>query len=218
MAQKIIVGLTGGFGVGKSAVAQKFRTLGAEVIDADEIAHHALKKGSAAFEFVAELFPEAMHKKGKRLDRAKIAEVVFKDAAKRTALEKIIHPYVFERLEAKIKASEHAVVLAEVPLLFEAGFDKFCDYVLVITCHHGIKRKRLHGKGFSDTEIIARERAQLSETRKAERADFIIDNSKTIYQTGREIEKLWYKLISLTKTNKKKKTEELKEQDINDER
>ena len=133
------------------------------------------------------------------MDRDMLAEIVFSDPKRRKELEKIIHPYVYEKIKARIEASERRVVIMEVPLLFEAGFEKLCDKVLVVTCNSTVKMKRLKRKRFPAEEVRARERAQMSEALKVQKADFIIDNSKSIYQTQREIERLWCKFISLSK-------------------
>jgi len=199
MVQKLVIGLTGGFGVGKSSVAQQFKNLGAEVIDADEIAHSAMKKRSLIFDAIIELFEEALHPGGKKMDREKIAEIVFADSKKRKELEAIIHPYVLKKIKEKIEASERRVILVEVPLLFEAGFETLCDKVVVVTCNATVKMKRLKNKRFTEQEVRARERAQMAEALKAQKGNFIIDNSKSIYQTQRETERLWYKFVSLSK-------------------
>ena len=199
MVQKLVIGLTGGFGVGKSSVAQRFKNMGAEVIDADEIAHDAMKKGSPIFDPIIELFEEALHPGGKKMDREKIAEIVFSNSKKRKELEAIIHPYVYKKIKERIEASERPVILVEVPLLFEAGFETLCDKVVVVTCNSTVKMKRLKNKKFTEQEVRARERAQMAEALKAQKGHFIIDNSKSIYQTQREIERLWYKFVSLSK-------------------
>ncbi len=199
MVQKLVVGLTGGFGVGKSSVAQLFRKAGAEVIDADKIAHDALKKGSPIFDHVAVLFGEAWERGGKKLNREKIAQEIFADPEKRKQLESLVHPYVYEKIKEKIDRAVKRVVLVEVPLLFEAGFETLCDKTLVVKCNSVVKQKRLKSKRFSIEEIRAREKAQMPESLKAQKADFILDNSKFISQTQREVERLWYKFESLSK-------------------
>ncbi len=199
MEKKLIVGLTGGFGVGKSSVAQLFKNRGAEVIDADKIAHDAMKKGSPAFDRVVELFGEALHPGGKKMDREKLGRIVFADPKRRKGLEGILHPYVLEKIKEKLAATDRRVVLVEVPLLFEAGFETLCDKVLAVTCNAPVKLKRLKRKKFLEPEIRARERAQMPEALKKRKADFIIDNSKSIYQTQREVERFWCKFVALSK-------------------
>jgi dephospho-CoA kinase len=203
MVQKIVVGLTGGFGVGKSSVAQRFKNFGAEVINADDIAHTAMKKGSPVFDAVIELFQEALHSSGKKMDREQLAAIIFADPKRRKELEAVIHPYVYQKIKERIDASGHRVILVEVPLLFEAGFETLCDKVLVVTCNATVKMKRLKNKKFTEQEVRARERAQMPEALKARKADFLIDNSKSIYQTQRAIERFWYKFVSLSKGARK---------------
>ncbi len=202
--RRLVVGLTGGSGTGKSSVAQFFRKFGAEVLDADKIAHDALKKGSPVFDPVAELFGDAREKNGKKLNREKIAEHVFTDPQKRKQLEALIHPYVYQKLKDKIDASDRDIILVEVPLLFEAGFETLCDKVVAVQCNFSVKEKRLKRKHFTTEEIRAREKAQMSETLKVRKADFVLDNSNSIYQTRRDAELLWNKLESLSKGATKK--------------
>lgn len=203
MVQKLIVGLTGGLGCGKSTVAGLFRKWGGEVVDADKIAHNALKRGSAVFDRVAILFPEAWENNGKKLNREQIAEEVFADAKKRQALEALIHPYVYGEIEEIIATTERKVVIIEVPLLFEAGFEKLCDKILTVTCNRTVKEKRIRRRYASSQQIRAREKAQMPESLKVQKADFIIDNSGSISQTTREVEHLWHKFESLLKGAKK---------------
>ena len=203
-SHRLVVGLTGGFGTGKSSVAQFFRKFGAEVLDADKIAHDALKKGSPVFDQAVELFSEACEKNGKKLNRDKIAEDVFADPQKRKQLEALIHPYVYKKLKDKIDASDRGIILVEIPLLFEAGFQTLCDKVVVVKCNFNVKEKRLNRKRFTTEEIRAREKAQMPETLKAQKADFVLDNSNSIYQTRRDAELLWNKLESLSKGASKK--------------
>ena len=199
MKAKLVVGLTGGFGTGKSSVAQFFRKLGAEVLDADEIANRALKKGSPIFDQVAELFSGACEKGGKKLNRTKIADEVFADPKQRERLEALIHPYVYQKIKDKVEASDREIILVEVPLLFEAGFHTLCHKVVTVKCSFAVKQKRLKRKGFSVEEIRAREKAQMPEALKIQKADYVLDNSKSIYQTRRDVEILWTKLEALLK-------------------
>ena len=133
------------------------------------------------------------------MDREILAEIVFKDPKRRKELEAIIHPYVYKKIKEELEASDRRVILVEVPLLFEAGFEDLCDKVVTVACNSSVKMKRLVCKKFTEQEVRARERAQMAESLKAQKADFVIDNSKSIYQTQREIERLWYKFVSLSK-------------------
>lgn len=224
MQTKLIIGLTGIFGSGKSTVAHLFEELGAAVVDADKLAHEALWKGSEVYKKVAALFPEALpmsspnalvgdskslNPRQKRagmtldresrgddnyiegLDRKVIAGIVFQDSKRLKDLEKIVHPYVRTRIQEEIDDAQEKVVVLEVPLLFEAGVDKFCDVTVVVSAPLTEIVKRLKEKGFSPDQIKARLKAQMPLKEKIKRADFVVRNIKTLKETKQQVEKLW---------------------------
>lgn len=197
MRKKFIVGLTGGFGSGKSTVSKIFRVCGAVVIDADRIAHEALEKNSPLFKKIAALFPEAVSRCGRHFHRAKIAEKIFSDPGKRERLEALVHPYVLGEIKKKIAKTTKKAVVVEVPLLFEAGFDGLCDKVVAVVCDPAVKRIRLRKKGFTLKEIAAREKAQMPESLKSKKADFVINNSRSISKIRKDAERLWKRLAVL---------------------
>ncbi|HXV28485.1 MAG TPA: dephospho-CoA kinase [bacterium] len=190
---KTLVGLTGGFGTGKTTVAHFFEELGAEVVDADKLAHEALMAGSLVFGPVQRLFPETVRPDG-NLDLKKLAETIFHDANKRKQLEAIVHPYVFTRLMEEISDMDEPVVILDIPLLFETGYDQFCHTVIVVNAAEPVANQRLLEKGFSIDEIAARRRAQIPLEEKIKKAQIIIDNSGTFQQTRRTVEEIWKKL------------------------
>lgn len=197
MKNKLVIGLTGGFGSGKSTVAKMFRKKGATVIDADQIAHQALKKNNPLFKKIKVLFPEALSRCGRHMNRKKIAEKIFSNSGKRERLEALIHPYVFKRIQKKTVTSKKRIVVAEVPLLFEAGFDRGCDRTLAVTCRRPVKITRLLAKGFSRKEIASREKAQMKKSLKIKKADFVIDNSSSVAKTQDNANRLWNRLENL---------------------
>jgi dephospho-CoA kinase len=188
---KTIVGLTGVFGAGKSTVANLMEELGAEIVDADKLAHEALLEGSSVYEQAAGKFQEARQPGALGLDRKKLAGIIFKDEKRRKELEQIVHPYVRERALEEVANAQAPVVILEVPLLFEAKFDRFCDVTVTVTADEKIMDGRLIEKGFSREEITARRKAQFSQEEKAKRADKVINNSGTLKETKREVEKIW---------------------------
>jgi dephospho-CoA kinase len=188
--KKLIVGLTGGFGTGKSTVAKMFREWGARVLHADEIAHEALVKGSACYGKISAFFPDAETSAG-ILDRKKIADVVFKDAEKRKALEDIVHAYVYERIQDEVDEASESLVVLDVPLLFETGYAQNCHKTVVVSAAPEVSAERLRAKGFSSEEIEKRRQAQMPLAEKEKKADYIIHNSGSLEQTRREAEKVW---------------------------
>jgi dephospho-CoA kinase len=187
--KKIIIGLTGTFGSGKSTAANLFAELGALTVDADKIAHEALLEGSPVYGELLRLLPGAESSDG--LNRKKIAEIVFKDAAKRKALEAIVHPYVMDRISEEIAEAEEQTVVLEVPLLFESGLDRICNKTVTVDAPAGEILERLREKGYTEEQILDRQAAQWPAEEKKKRADFVINNAGSLTQTKREVEKIW---------------------------
>ena len=188
-AGKILVGLTGGFGTGKSTVAHIFESHGASIVNADTLAHEALFKDSPVYAEIKKIFDVPEDKLG--LDRKRIAEIIFRDPVRRKQLEAIVHPFVWARMVEEATDAESRVVVLEVPLLFESGFDKFCDFVVTVSASQQEAVKRLLEKGFSVSEIEARTNAQLPLEEKIRRSKYKIENSGTLDATRREVEKVW---------------------------
>ncbi len=195
---KTLVGLTGGFGTGKSTAAHFFEELGACVVDADKLAHEALLPGSLVYSEVIRLFPEVLQPDS-HLDPKKLAAIIFHDAEKRKKMESLVHPYVFTRMMEEISDASESVVILEVPLLFETGYDRFCHQVIVVNAPEPLATKRLLEKGFSNEEILARRKAQMPLEEKLKKAQIVIDNSETFQQTRRKVEEIWKKLHPASK-------------------
>lgn len=196
---KLLVGLTGGFGTGKSTAANLFRELGACVIDADAIVHEALLEGSPVYEQVRSLFPEASAVATSALDRKEIAKVVFADENKREKLEQIVHPFVFEQIGLRAHAAEEQIIVAEVPLLFETGFHRYCEKIIVVTATEAQATARLAERGYTPEEIEHRRKAQWPLEEKVKRADIIFDNSGTLEETKQRASQIWKELSSYLK-------------------
>lgn len=191
---KKIVGLTGVFGSGKSSVGRLFAREGAFYLEADPLAWETLREGNRLYPRVAALFKEAVDPVCREIDRKKLAEIVFEDPDRKRQLEAVVHPYVFDRLAEEVAAAKEKVAVIEVPLLFEAGFDRFCDDCVVVTAAEKVIRRRLCRKGFSEKEIEKRFRAQMDIEEKKEKADFIIENSGSLDQAKTQVIKIWNKL------------------------
>ncbi len=178
---KLRVGLTGGIGSGKSEVAKIFGVLGALIIDADALARDAVEPGTSGFSRVAERFPSVIAGDG-RIDRAKLAAIVFHDPDAREALGAIVHPEV-RRLGAEREASAGAdqIVVHDVPLLFEAGFYRQCDANVLVVADEETRIGRVVVRnGLSPDDARQRMKAQIDPDRARELADYTIDNDGTI--------------------------------------
>lgn len=187
----LIVGLTGGIGSGKSTVANMFAQLGALTIDADQLARQVIEPGSAGFEEVIATFGNQILVDGE-IDRAKLGAIVFKDAAKRKALEAIIHPRVQEELARKIATlSPGDILIYEIPLLVETGSaDKF-DYVITVESDVENRLDRLFERGLSDKEAERRIAAQASSAERAAVADSVIVNDGLRSELFAEVARVW---------------------------
>ena len=188
------VALTGGIGSGKSEAGEIFSELGAVVIDSDILAKEAISRGSVGFEEVLKAFGDQILTLGD-IDRKKLAEIIFKDPAKRRTLENIIHPLVriaFEQIAAK--ANQGDVVINLIPLLVEtAGKNKF-DYVITVSAPIELRKERLINRGLKSYEIENRIASQVNDEAREKISDFVIDNSGSIEDLRRQVESIFQKL------------------------
>jgi len=189
--KKPIIGILGGVGSGKSTVAGQFRKLGCAVIDADEIAHNLLERKDLRKKIAARFGRTVLSRDGK-ISRRKLARIVFADADKLSALNKIIHPLVHKRVRELIKKAKgqkrvKAIVL-DMPLLMEVGWAKRCDKLIFVRCKQRIRAKRSKKMGILDLrELKNRENFQISLDKKKSIADNTIDNNSGFSALARQI-------------------------------
>lgn len=195
--KRIILGVTGSFGSGKTTVARNFKSFGAKIIDADRIAHRIIKPGSKIYRRIINTFGKDILKKNRAIDRDKLAKVVFNNKNLLNKLNKIVHPEVIRTIKREIKASSKKVIILDAPLLIEAGLRRLVNKLIVvkITREKQIERV-LHKISLSKKDILKRIRHQVPLKDKVRIADFVIDNSGTIKNTKKQVNKirrLWWK-------------------------
>jgi len=178
----ILVGLTGGVATGKTTVAKMFKQCGAAIIDADQLAHDAVKPDKPAWRQIVKAFGKAVLNPDQTLNRRELGALVFGNRAKLRQLERIIHPRVAreqQRLVRRIaKRNPHTIVIYEVPLLFEAGVDKRVDTTIVVTADRDTQIARLKKRnGFSRAEAIRRIRSQMPLAKKIQRANHVLNGT-----------------------------------------
>ena len=188
----ILVGLTGGVATGKSTVAKMFKQCGAIVIDADELAYEVVKPGKPAWKEIVELFGKAVLNQDRSLNRQVLGRIVFGNPKKRRQLEHIIHPRVAReqaRLTKQVaRIDPKAVVIYDVPLLFEAGIDTRVDITIVVTADRKTQIARLKKRnGLSYTEAIRRIRSQMPLAKKIQRADHVLNGTLTPPSLGQQV-------------------------------
>ena len=189
-----VVGLTGGIASGKSTVTAMFRELGAQVIDADQVARDVVEPGTPGVEEVARRFPGVVDASG-RLDRTELGRRVFADPAERRALEAIVHPRIREevtrRLEALARAGEN-VALYDAALLIENGLQKGMDGVIVVWAPESLQRARLAARdGLDEAAVTARLRAQMPLADKRAHATWVVDNGGSLDETRAQVRRIW---------------------------
>ena len=192
------IALTGGPGSGKSTVARMFRDLGAQVIDADEVAHEAVSPGRPAWEELRREFGPDYFREDGVLDRAKLSHLVFRDAEARRKLNAIVHPQVAREIAGRLKdlaAQGVKLVMVEVPLLFEAGLEKNYDLVIVVDAGEKEQIERLTARDDRPLQEAAGIiDAQWPLSAKKVRADFVVDNRNSLEKTRSQVQKLWQRL------------------------
>ncbi len=189
------MGLTGGIGSGKSLAGEYFAQLGAQVIDADDLARNAIERGTSGFDEVVATFGDEVLKNGD-IERKELAERVFGDNEKKKQLEAIVHPRVKIAFEAATSLlDEDDVLIYEVPLIVEAKVQDRFDYIITVEASVENRLQRLHQRGLTRTESQARISAQASSDQRRAIADYVLENDGTQEQLFAEIEHLWNEVI-----------------------
>jgi dephospho-CoA kinase len=199
-----VVGLTGGIGSGKSAAADEFARLGAAVVDTDLIAHRLTGPGGAALPAIQRLFGEGFVLPSGAMDRKRMRERVFADAAARKSLESVLHPMIREESERQIAAAAGTYVVHVVPLLVESGdFRRRVDRVLVVDCPEATQIARVRARsGLSGDEALAIVQSQASRAERLAPADDVIDNGGTLEDLRRQVAALHAKYAAMAKNAK----------------
>jgi dephospho-CoA kinase len=197
------LGLTGGIASGKTAVAAMLREVGFAVLDADSLAHQLIEPGQPAYDEVVREFGSAILDPDKRVNRAKLAAIVFADPAKLTRLNAIIHPRVeaaaHRQFDEWSRNGTRDAAFIEAALLVEAGYHKNLDGLVVTWCRPEQQLERLRARGFSDEDARRRIAAQLPIAEKLRHATEKIDCSGSLEDTRGQVEALAAKLRKKSK-------------------
>jgi dephospho-CoA kinase len=193
-AAMILIGLTGGVATGKSTVARMFGRCGAVVIDADQLARAVVQPGKPAWRDIVQTFGKKVLNPDRTINRRTLGSIVFSHPTKRSRLERIIHPRVAREQQRLTRLAAgrnpNAVVVYDVPLLFEAGIDKRVDKIIVVTADQKTQIARLNKRnGFTRTEAVRRIRSQMPLAMKRRLAHIVMDGTlplKTIQMIVQE--------------------------------
>ena len=193
------VGLTGGIASGKSTVARMFVALGAHLIDFDKLAHEVQEPGKKAWQEIIKYFGEGILTSDDLIDRNRLAQIVFTDKKKLEALNNIVHPLVYELWQERLgeikKYEKHAIVLSDVPLLFEGKMKDLFDLTLLILISPEEQIIRLMERNsLSRDDAQLRLKNQMPIEDKIGLADIVIDNQSDVSQTEKKVAEIWQQL------------------------
>ena len=190
----LIVALTGGIGSGKSTVGELFRQLGAVVVDSDQLAREVVERGSLGFEQIVTLFGDEILNNGE-INRSLLAEIIFKDPAKRKNLEQITHPLIRKAFaDVVAKSGDQAIVINQIPLLVESKYEYNFDHVITVSTSEDKRIARLLAKGYTQEQIQNRMNSQVSDADREKIADSIIQNNESEKELLPQVEKIWEQL------------------------
>ncbi len=194
----LVIGIAGGVASGKSLIAEQLRQLGAEVLDADSIAHEVLLEDEVK-KSVRRRWGESVFNTDGSINRSAVAKIVFAASAdgpeQLAFLESITHPRIGERLRhrvAELAAGDKVPALVlDAAVMFKAGWDRICDNIVFVDAPRAARLARALNRGWTEEQFAAREAAQESLDEKRRRANWVIDNSGSPEQTLAQVRQFW---------------------------
>ncbi|PLA34869.1 dephospho-CoA kinase [Corynebacterium amycolatum] len=190
------VGLTGGMGSGKSTVARRFAELGAVIIDADQIARDVVEPGEPTLAELAEAFGGGILLDDGSLNRGELAKRAFVSAEKTELLNSITHPRIEQRTEEQFNAAGDAIIVFDSPLLIEMGQSEAQDLVVVVHTPVEVRLDRLvESRGVDREDAKQRIAKQISDDKRLQFADVVLENSGTEEDLVRQVDRIWERII-----------------------
>lgn len=196
------IGLTGGIGSGKSTVARFLEGKGAVHLDIDRLVHELEKPGGPVWKAITESFGTEILGPDRSIDRDRLGDLVFREPAKRELLNRIVHPAVYrawkDRVQEIGKTREDAIIVSDIPLLIEVGWEKEVDLILLVHIPPDEQVRRVMKRnGISRQESLERLRSQMPIDDKIRYARFVIRNEGSLEETERQIDLLWPRLVGM---------------------
>ena len=195
------VGLTGGIATGKTAVGTMFVELGCHLIDSDQITHQLFEPGQAVNAAVVQAFGNQIARPTGAINREVLGAIVFKDPQARAKLNSLVHPAIIARQQEWLKQVEtddpYGIGIVAAALMIEVGTYKNYDKVIVVTCSPEEQKSRLRQRSrLTGQQIDARIRSQMPMEEKVKYADYVIDNSRDLENTRRQVEQVYAELAA----------------------
>lgn len=184
LSKAFVIGLTGGIGSGKSAVAEAFASLGIDIVDTDAIAHELTAAHGKAMPDIVAAFGSTVQRPDGALDRDAMRALVFSDAVARKRLESILHPLIRRLSKQRCERAHSPYVILAVPLLVESGaYSEICQRICVVDCATESQIERVAKRsGLSRAQVSAIMAAQATREQRLAAADDVIDNSGSLTQ------------------------------------
>ncbi|MFO7965407.1 MAG: dephospho-CoA kinase [Desulfobacterales bacterium] len=206
---RLLLGVTGGIGTGKSTVATILEELGAPIIDFDVLSRIVVEPDQPAYHDIVNYFGKQVLAEDKTLDREKLRNIVFKDMEKRKKLEGFIHPRIGEKfvelIEKHTAENEDAIIQVVIPLLIETHMQAYFDNLLMVYTPEEVQLERLMKRDNIDHDLaLSIIRSQIPVEEKKGYCDLIVDNSGTIEETRRQVEAVWQQLKDIQKARKER--------------
>lgn len=187
----LVLGITGGIGSGKTAVTRRFEQRGITVVDADLVARVIVEPGTPALAAIAAHFGAGILQADGTLDRAALRSRVFADETERRWLERLTHPLIAQEIVDQISASRSPYTILSSPLLLDTGQKSLVDCVVVVDAPEELQLQRTVQRDHNDEAQVRRiMAAQMSRADRLERADIVIDNSRSLEQLDYQVEEL----------------------------
>lgn len=185
------IAITGTIGSGKSVVSEYIRSKGFDVFDADKVNAELLIKDSYAYNQIKYLYPEVID--NDELNKKKLADLMFNNSNVKSKVESIMHPLILKKL--LLASLKNEIFFAEIPLLFEFGWDAMFDKCILVACNDEVSIKRLIDKGFDEKSAKLRLNSQMSVQDKSKRADEIIYNNGSLSELYEAVDRVLNKYV-----------------------
>ncbi len=193
------IGLTGGIACGKSTIAQLFQSYTIPIIDADIIARQLVQPGQHALSLLHQKFGKTIINKDNSLNRDKLRQLVFSDVDKKKQLETILHPLIYQQMQAEFEKHTSAYSILCIPLLMETNKTDFVDRILLVDCSLETQIKRVKQRDkLTEKQILSIINSQVSRDYRRSHADDIIDNSDSPHQLAEHVKKLHNQYLLLS--------------------
>ena len=189
--ERLLVGIGGNMGSGKSTVASELKRYGAKIIDADEMGWSILAKGTDEYHRLVKTFGRGILTKTGNIDRRALGKIAFASRANLAKLNAIVHPVLLERVRKEIDRNRKGLVVVDAALLFAWGMDKEVDVAILVTAADRLKIKRMTDAGMPEEDIAARLKLQQPDSKIWRKADFVLENRGSFAELRRKCRALW---------------------------